>query len=214
MHHQHILPQTTILRVVNASWNSLWDTRIGRRPLRSLRIDAQVVGKLFQELMTHQLHAVDPVMWPDPLAPRSAKDPDFNCIDARYSFELKMCSQKGSRHVYGNRCSSPGYMSTKGKSRDCWMMTINYTDTRINLIRFGYIHGIDWVGQGSASGNSARLKAHVYDAKLRVVKGPYQLEADPMILRGVGEKTPYTSVKDALEAGHPEARRFVDASFY
>ena len=117
MHHQHILPQTTILRVVNASWNSLWDTRVGKRPLRSLRIDAQVIGKLFQELMTHQLHAVDPVMWPDPLAPRSAKDPDFNCIDARYSFELKMCSQKGSRHVYGNRCSSPGYMSTKGKSR-------------------------------------------------------------------------------------------------
>lgn len=212
----HILPHSTLLRVVDASWASLWNTRIGKRPLRALRLDAQVVGKLFQELMTHELHAWDPIMWAHPLAHRSHKDPDFVCVDSRYSFELKMCSQQGSRHVYGNRCSSPGYMSAKGRSRDGWMMTINYSGTRINLIRFGYIHGTDWIGQESASGNSARLRVHTYDSKLQVVKGRYQLDADPMILKGIGPKTTakFGSVNDALRAGHPEALRFIEADYY
>jgi hypothetical protein len=107
-------------------------------------------------------------------------------------------------------------MSAKGKTktRDGWMMTINYSSTRINLIRFGYIHGTDWIGQESASGNSARLRSHTYESKLQVVKGRYQLDADPMILKGVGPKTKFGSVNDALRAGHPEALRFIEADYY
>jgi len=94
------------------------------------------------------------------------------------------------------------------------MLTINYTDTRINLIRFGYIHGSDWIGQTSASGNSARLHPDAYRTKLEVVQGPYQLLADPMILRGVGHKTRFKTVGEALDAGHIEADTFMHAQFY
>lgn len=211
---RHILPHDVLLRVVNTSWTTLWTTKIGRQPLYTFNIDAQVIGKFFQEIMTHELYAYNPDIWIDPSRPRSVKLPDFVCADPEYSFELKMCSQRGSRHVYGNRCSSEGFVSPNGKSRDGWMMTINYTDTRINLIRFGYIHGSDWIGQTSASGNSARLHPEAYASKLEIVRGPYQMLADPMILRGVGEKTRFKTVGEALDAGHAEAQRFLDARFY
>lgn len=214
MNKPHILPHSTLLYVINSSWKTLWTTKVGRRPLHAFTIDAQVVGKFFQEIMTHELHVHDPEMWMDPSKPRSPKLPDFVCTNPAYSFELKMCSQRGSRHVFGNRCSSQGYASPNGKSRDGWMLTINYTDTRINLIRFGYIHGSDWIGQPSASGNSAWLHPNVYASKLQVVHGPYQFLADPMVLKGVGARTRYTTVGEALDAGNAQAKAFINSDFY
>lgn len=94
------------------------------------------------------------------------------------------------------------------------MMTINYTDTRINLIRFGYIDGSDWVGQASSSGNSARLLPEVYATKLQVVKGPYQFLADPTVVKGIGSKTRFKTVGEAVDAGHLEAIKFIESDYY
>lgn len=213
---QHILPKQALLNVVNHSWKTLWTTRIGRLPLSSFnKLDAQVVGKFFQEIMMYNLYESDPYTWADPEKARNPKLPDFVCIsDPQYSFELKMCGQVGSRVVYGNRCSAQGFRSPAGKSRDGWMLTINYTDTRINLIRFGYIHGTDWIGQQSASGNAARLHPEAYQRKLEVVSGPYMFDADPRILRGIGRSTTFQTVREAKQHGVTEADRFLSSTYY
>lgn len=213
---QHILPKPVLLQVVNQSWKTLWTTRIGRQPLQAFpKLDAQVIGKFFQEIMMFHLYEMDPYVWADPDKARNPKLPDFVCIkDPSQSFELKMCGQQGSRVVYGNRCSSHGYASPTGKSRDGWMLTINYTHTRINLIRFGYIHGTDWIGQKSASGNAARLHPDAYQQKLEVVKGPYMYEADPRVLKGIGASSTFETVRDCAKHGIKEADRFLTSTYY
>lgn len=211
----HLLRHDTLLHVIQNAWNTLWKTDVGGKSLRQLHVDAQVIGKLFQELMHWELHAADPTTWQHPDAPRKRGDPDFVCTkDPLQSFELKMCGQPGSTRVFGNRCSSHGFASKHGKSRDCWLLTINYTDERINLVRFGHVLGSDWVGQASASGNAARLKNEVYDTKLEVVRGEYQTQADPRILKGLGHKTAFSTVQEAADAGVQEAVAFLTARYY
>jgi hypothetical protein len=211
---RHVLRHATLLNVIQRSWNTLWTTKVGRVPLHAFSMDAQVIGKFFQELMTHELHAEDP-RWRHPDAPRSSKDPDFVFTeDPAQSFELKMCGQAGGRAVFGNRCSSASFASPRGKSRDSWLLTINYTDTRINLVRFGFVLGSDWIGQVAASGNASRLHPAAYAEKLRVVRGEYQRLADPRILRGVGKSTRFATVGQAAEAKVQEALTFLAASHY
>ena len=209
----HVLPSKTLVTVIRKSWTTLWMTRIGGCvPLQRLNVDAQVIGKFFQELMALELHAADP-RWRHPDAPRSPKDPDFVFLeDSFHNFELKMSGQVGGRAVFGNRCSSAGFASPDGKSRDTWLLTINYTDTRINLIRFGYVLGEDWIGQKAATGNASRLHKDVYSSKLRVLKGSYQRFADPRILKRV--RSSYHTIGRAAEAGCPEAKAFLEADYY
>lgn len=210
----HVLPDAVLLRVVHTSWTTVWATRVGRYSIRALRVDAQVIGKLFQEVMTHELHAADQ-RWRHPDAPRSFRDPDFVFgPDPEYNFELKMCGQAGGRAVYGNRCSSSGFASENGKSRSTWLLTINYSDDRINLIRFGRVSNTDWIGQRSATGNASRLCRTAYQETLRVIRGPYQRSADPRVLRRVGKGIRYATVGEAAEAGVAEAIRFLEADFY
>jgi len=213
---QHILPKQVLLNTVNQSWKTLWTTRIGRQPLHAFqKLDAQVIGKFFQEIMMYSLYEHDPYTWADPEKARNPKLPDFVCVkDPKHSFELKMCGQSGSRVVYGNRCSSQGFKSPVGKSRDGWMLTINYTGTRINLVRFGYIHGTDWIGQASSSGNSARLHPDTYKNKLEVIQGAYMYEADPRVLRGIGNMTTFTTIREAQQHGIQEADRFLSSDYY
>lgn len=214
-----------LLRAVHASWDTLWTTRIGATPLRVMHVDAQTVGKLFQEVLTAELHAADPRAWRDPRAPRSPKDKDCVCLtDPGRSFELKMCGQPGGRRVHGNRCSAAGYASQApgAKDRDTWLLTVNYSfvdddDPRLNLVRFGWVRGADWVGQRAASGNAARLRPEAYATQLRVVRGPYQRGADPRVLARGGRALARAGVRtvgEAADAGDPEARRFLDADFY
>ena len=171
-----------------------------------------MIGKFFQELMIRELHAHD-AAWRHPDAPRSRSDPDFvHASDPAQNFELKMSGQPGTR-VYGNRCSSAGIASPLGKRRDGWLVTINYTDTTINLVRFGVVSASDWIGQKSATGNASRLGVEAYASKLRVVRGAYQTRADARILRGISQPRAET-VGELADAGHPEAIAFLEAEFY
>ena len=208
-----------LISAIQKSWTTLWTTRIGPLPLRVVQLDAQVVGKIFQELMIYELHSRDS-RWRAPDAPRHPRDKDFVFTpDASQSFELKMCGQSGSRAVFGNRCSAPPHVSLhpEAKSRDGWLLTINYTGERLNLVRFGHVLGTDWIGQRAASGNSSRLHADVYASKLAVVRGDYQRDADPLILRKIGRKLQREGVGSvglAADLGHREALDFLAASYY
>jgi hypothetical protein len=209
----HALPHDTLLRIVEHTWTTLWTTRVGSIPLRSLHVDSQVIGKFFQELMIRELHAHD-AAWRHPDAPRARTDPDFvHTLDPYHNFELKMSGQPGTR-VYGNRCSSNGIASPTGKCRDGWLLTINYTGTTINLVRFGAVNAYDWIGQTSVTGNASRLHPEAYVSKLQVVRGSYQSGADVRVLRGISRERPGTTVGDLAAAGHAEALAFLNVDYY
>ena len=209
----HVLPQPVLLRVIHTSWQTLWASRIGPLGLRDLAIDAQVVGKFFQELMLLELRAEDPERW----RAGSPREKDFECVeDASQSFELKMCGQLGGREVFGNRCSAQGYASSSGKDRSGWLLTINYSGHVINLVRFGYISGDDWIGQRTASGNSSRLHKDAYARKLRVVRGGYQRDADARVLPRVGRRlygAGTETVGKAADLGVQEALEYLAADY-
>jgi hypothetical protein len=207
----HVLPHPVLERVIDASWSQLWTTRVGNIPIRELKLDSQVIGKFFQQLMTRELHRYDP-KWRHPDAPAKKSDPDFVHEDPYHNFELKMSGQPGSR-VYGNRCSSREFAAPRGsKHRDVWLLTINYTGETINLIRFGFVMGDDWIGQKAPTGNASRLSTGAYTTKLHVVRGDYQRSANAQVLRGVG-KTDKT-VGELASRGHPEALAFLAAEYY
>lgn len=196
-----------LLRSIERAWAQLWDpalTRVGGLPLR--HFDAQVVGKMFQELLGRELRAADP-RWQ---TPRGFRDPDFLFDDE--AVELKLCGQPGKRVVFGNRCSSHGHAAPHGKSRDTWVLTINYSDARLNLIRLGRVSASDWIGQKASSGNASRLCREAYETKLAVVRGAYQRLADPRVLRRY--RGPWQTVGEAADAGHAEAIRFLGADYY
>jgi hypothetical protein len=210
----HILPRPVLLRAVEKSWSTLWGAKIGTLPLTAMRLDAQVVGKFFQELMALELYAEDP-RWRSAQTP-AEKDFVFEGDDSQ-SFELKMCGQVGGRQVFGNRCSAPGYASADGKTRDGWLLTINYSGTTLNVIRFGWILGDDWVGQRAASGNASKLRREAYERKLQIVPGEYQLRASALILPRLGKalaREGVATVGEAAQRGHPEALRFIASQYY
>ena len=49
----------------------------------------------------------------------------------------------------------------------------------------------------------------VYATKLQVVKGPYQFLADPAVVKGIGSKSRFKTVGEAVNAGHLEAIKFM-----
>ena len=218
MAHPHVaLPHVAlpyVVRAVEKSWSTLWTARIGPLPLARMHLDAQATGKIFQELLAYALHDED-ARWRHPDAPRHARDPDFVFENPAYNFELKTCGQAGGRAVFGNRCSSAGIASDTGKSRSTWLLTINYSlveGPRLNIVRFGFVDSTDWIGQRAATGNSSRLNPEAYASKLRILKGDYQLRADPRILKG---RTPrYATVGEAAGAGCAEALTFLEAEYY
>lgn len=208
----HILPHPVVERVVCTSWTQLWTTRVGDLPIRHLHLNSQVIGTIFQQLMTRELYAYDP-KWRHPDTRPQKSDPDFVFDDPYHNFELKMSGQPGGR-VFGNRCSSRQFRAEGAhtKSRDTWLMTINYTGDTIDLIRFGFVVGDDWIGQSAATGNASKLSPETYASKLRVVRGPYQRTANARILRGVSQNL--QTVGELAHQGHPEALRFLSAEFY
>lgn len=209
----HVLQPHVLVRAIEKSWATLWTTRVGPIPLAAMHVDAQIIGKFFQELLMRDLHAED-ARWRAPDMPRTRHDPDFVFLgDPTHDFELKMCGQIGGRHVFGNRCAAPGFASTTGaKTRNTWLLAINYSGTTLNLIRFGFVTENDWIGQRAASGNASRLAPEVYATKLRVLEGRYRRTADARILRG--PKVDFETVGEAAEAGCAEALRFLECDFY
>lgn len=212
--NQHHRLHDTLVPLVTRSWARLWSSKIVGKPLESLRLDPGCIGSLFQAAMTVELQALDP-RW----SPATAKtDKDFCFPDDRtQDFELKVCGRVGGLEVFGNRCSSAAFSDSHLKNHDGWLLTVNYSHTTINLVRFGYVHKTDWIGQAAATGNSSRLRKEVYLTKLAKMEGDYLRAADSRILRRVGRRlyaAGLVTVGSCADAGHAEALAFLEAAYY
>ncbi len=209
----HPLPDHVLVDCIHKAWKMLWSSRIGPVALSDIRLDAQVVGKFFQEVLVRELQTINPG-WH---SARCRDDKDFVfCSNPEMSFELKMCGQLGCREVFGNRCSASEYASARGKDRSGWLLTINYHGQTINIIRFGWVPASEWRGQRAATGNSSRLAPNVYLEHLRVVEGPYRRNADVRVLPRIGKalhRQGIFTVGAAADGGNAAALDFLQAHF-
>ena len=90
--------------------------------------------------------------------------------DRTYSIEIKTSSS--ARNIYGNRSYAQTTSDSK-KSKSGYYLAINFekftrtkSDTKIKLVRFGWLDHADWQGQVSATGQQARLSRNVETYKL------------------------------------------------
>ena len=148
------LPLNTLHCLVQESWHELWTTRIGNSiELHKLRPSGQMVGMLFEEILKHKLHALDPQAWP--LA-RIKGDKDLHYAPSPdLSIEIKTSGQKGFA-VLGNRSYA---LSSVKNNKASFFLILNYTGVNLRRVRFGYLTQKHWVAQQSSSGQQCRLNA-------------------------------------------------------
>jgi len=188
---QHPLDPKEIRDITLLCWGRLWETIIGSGdtsiPITELNVPATVVGYLFEKLFAKELHQ----RCPDWRGGRTKNEKDlvYEPDDCR-SIEIKTSGQLGTK-VYGNRSyGQEGDMPERSKKeKSGYYITINFYETTLNLIRFGWIDFNDWVSQVSPTGQMASLNSNVYEYKLEEIPGDYRLEATVEIINGIGEKT-------------------------
>ncbi|HAV5945239.1 ScaI family restriction endonuclease [Acinetobacter baumannii] len=181
----HPLTLQNIHDAVFKAWSDVWTTVIGGQSGYRL-IDAsplppaQVIGYLLEMLVAKEINLINNnFIW------GQGSQKDIHCIsNDNFSIEMKTSGQLGYK-VFGNR--SYGQTGTTGKKdKSGFYITVNYYDTTITLIRFGWIDSWDWTSQTASTGQAATLSNDAYAHKLKIIHGPYRLKAPVQIVTGIG----------------------------
>lgn len=182
---QHPLTLQNIHDAVFRAWNNVWTTVIGGQNGYRL-IDAsplppaQVIGYLLEMLVAQEINLTDSrFIW------GQGSQKDIHCVpDDSFSIEMKTSGQLGYK-IFGNR--SYGQTGVTGKKdKSGFYITVNYYDTTITLIRFGWIDSSDWTSQIASTGQAATLSNEAYAHKLKTIHGLYMLKAPVQIVSGIG----------------------------
>ena len=167
---RHPLSKEEIVDAVLASWQSIFDSRLGTKSFqigKDIFPKPQIMGFLLHELMPLELAAKHPDSW---RGDTSASDKDLVYVpDDSFSIEVKTSSDPN--HIYGNRSYAQG--TTKGKKdKSGYYLAVNFEkfagmgNPSIRLIRFGWLDSSDWVGQKSETGQQSSLPPNVENYKL------------------------------------------------
>jgi hypothetical protein len=170
----HPLDSDTIVEVVLAAWQSIFDSRMGSQGFR-IGVDMfpkpQIMGFFLHELIPLELVARFPNEW---RGDKASDEKDIVYLpDRKYSVEIKTSSNPN--RIFGNR-SYAQKTTTGKKAKSGYYLAVNFekfTDTNsspvIKKIRFGWIDASDWMGQRAASGQQSRLSADVETRKLKTL---------------------------------------------
>lgn len=181
-----------IREVALQTWQILWQTRIGTGKsaigLDEMDVPAMVVGYFFERLYARGLEARYPNQW---RGGQSRDEKDLVCLtNPFFSTEMKSSGQLGAK-IYGNRSyaqrtkrDSP----TSKVEKSGYYITVNFYQTTLTLLRFGWIDYEDWQPQRAATGQAATLRDEVYEYKLVEIRGDYRLNGHIGLLNGVGGK--------------------------
>lgn len=168
----HPLSSDEIVVVVLESWDDIFKSKIGGKPLyfgRDLFPKPQIMGFLLHELVSEKAKALYPGQWEKEM---SARDKDMIYLpNDTYSVEIKTSSSPTS--IFGNRSYAQKKRSSSKKTKSGYYLAINFekfkegvSKPRILKIRFGWLDHDDWIGQKAATGQQARLSKVVEDSKL------------------------------------------------
>lgn len=151
------------------SWNAIFQSKIGEFYIgKDIFPEPQIMGFFLHELvalyLSHKYQGKYRIG-----APHSEKD--VHCVDnVNLSFEIKTSSHRSQ--VFGNRSYAQPATDNEAKSKDGFMLAINFEKfepnnqyPKIRIIRFGYIEHSDWIAQNSATGQQARLSPKTYTHK-------------------------------------------------
>lgn len=181
----HPLSLQDIHDAVFRAWNNVWTTVIGGQNGYRL-IDAsplppaQVVGYLLEMLVAKEINLINRnFIW------GQGSQKDIHCIsNDNFSIEMKTSGQLGYK-IFGNR--SYGQTGATGKKdKSGFYITVNYYNTTVTLIRFGWIDSWDWTSQTASTGQAATLSNDTYTHKLKTIHGAYMLQAPVQIVSGIG----------------------------
>lgn len=174
------------------AWELLWQTTIGKDqvsiPLQETNPPAIVVSYFFERLLSRVLGSRFPGQWRTG-ASKSEKDIVFES-DHTYSLEVK-CSGQLDTKIFGNRSTGQKAKSVRKADKpekSGYYVTVNFYETTIMLIRFGWIDQEDWSAQQAQTGQAAGLPDSVYRGKLIEIPGEYRRKSPIQIIKGVGDK--------------------------
>lgn len=200
---QYPLSLDEVRSAATRAWNLLWQTTIGEGEaairLTELDVPATVVGYFFEKLLAKELENRHPGEWRGSTS-KSEKDL-VHLPDRRYSTEIKSSGQPGTK-VYGNRSygKAPRGAGLETKpEKSGYYITVNFYETRLTLLRLGWIDFEDWSPQAAESGQAASLNEDVYRYKLVEIPGDYRRHASVRSLPGVGEKREAFFAQEGVE---------------
>ena len=189
---QYPLSLAELRDIALQTWQILWQTRIGTGQsairLDEIDVPAMVVGYFFEKLYARELGTRYPNQW---RSGRSRDEKDLVCLtNPFFSTEMKSSGQLSTK-IYGNRsyaqrAERDSSMSKVEKSG--YYITVNFYQTILTLLRFGWVDYEDWQPQRAATGQAATLRDEVYKFKLVEIRGDYRLNGPIGLLNGVGEK--------------------------
>lgn len=188
---EHPLSKADLLDASVEAWQLIWQTTIGKGELSVALADtdppATVIGYFFEKLLARVLSKRFPGVWRG-VAGKDEKDLVY-IPDLSKSIEVKASGQLGLK-IFGNR--SVGQTSTTTRAaakpeKSGFYLTVNFYETTLTLLRFGWIDHSDWTGQAAQTGQMAGLPSYVYEKKLVALDGDYRLFAPVGLLNGVGE---------------------------
>lgn len=155
------LPMSSIVEVVDASWEDLYNSSIGDSGLKigkDIFLPAQATGVILERLIAVQMRR----RFSGWRGGNSKIEKDIVYEpELKFSFEVKTSSSRSG--LFGNR--STGHRSgSRTKFRTGYYLVLNYKlpteedPTREMLgIRFGWIDDDDWVGQSQPTGQQASI---------------------------------------------------------
>ncbi len=170
---RHPLSAEEIVQIALASWENIFDSKIGNAFLIGMDIfpKPQIMGFFLHELIPLTLAKRYPDKW---RKEETASEKDLIYIpDDTFSVEIKTSSS--AKNIYGNRSYAQEANSVK-KSKSGYYLAINFQNfsakikkPQITRIRFGWLDHTDWIGQTAATGQQARLSPDVEKNKLIIL---------------------------------------------
>lgn len=168
---EHPLEPQEIVGVVHDVWAGIFDSKIGTKPFKigkDLFPKGQVMSALLHELLPLEFQSRYPAKW---RREETAKEKDLVCLEnPRYSIEIKASSSASG--IFGNRSYAQDSKSPK-KVKSGYVLAINFQSfsqelaaPKVRLIRFGWLDHVDWIGQKSETGQSARPSKEAKEHKL------------------------------------------------
>lgn len=170
----HPLKVGEIVDIVMTCWNSIFESKIGKRGFqigKDIHPKPQVMGALLHELIPLEVASRYPKEW---RGEEKADDKDLVYVpDQKFSIEIKTSSNPGQ--IFGNRSFAQAGSSTK-KAKSGYYLTVNFgkfsikpSRPEIVLVRFGWLDHTDWIGQSAETGQQSRLSPETYKLKFRTL---------------------------------------------
>lgn len=170
----HPLSEEEIKEAVFEAWKLVFDSKIGGLQIgKDIFPAPQIMSFLLHELIPHTLSRKRPGVFK---VGKSNLEKDIHYVqDPSFSIEVKASSN--TNKVFGNRSYAQPNSEKASKSKDGYLLTVNFKKFKegsqelpvIGKIRFGYVEHTDWKGQESPKGQQASLNKEAYSFKLKTL---------------------------------------------